>query len=181
MSCATAKKTVVTKKYSCDILELPEYLTQQAGEGLHIKKITPAWLVFEQGEPSKTDYKMIPVNNSVEFDHLKELPGWEPVLVFGEFVLMSAPQGTPFTMAMDKQVTMVKLSFMRTMYIVRFLLAFAGLVFAVAGIAQYAASKPWLAVLSAVLSAALALFGVLELLPLIRLQKSIRRLAGKDA
>ena len=75
MSCATAKKTVVTKKYSCDILELPEYLTQQAGEGLHIKKITPAWLVFEQGEPSKTDYKMIPVNNSVEFDHLKELPG----------------------------------------------------------------------------------------------------------
>ena len=60
-------------------------------------------------------------------------------------------------------------------------LAFAGLVFAVAGIAQYAASKPWLAVLSAVLSAALALFGVLELLPLIRLQKSIRRLAGKDA
>ena len=63
----------------------------------------------------------------------------------------------------------------------RFLLAFAGLVFAVAGIAQYAASKPWLAVLSAVLSAALALFGVLELLPLIRLQKSIRRLAGKDA
>ena len=87
--------STVTKNYTCDILELPDYLSQQAKQGLMIKKITPSRLYFTQDTPAELDYKIIPVNNNTEFDHLKELPGWTPLFNYGEFVLLSAPAGTP--------------------------------------------------------------------------------------
>ena len=89
--------STVTKNYTCDILELPDYLSQQAKQGLMIKKITPSRLYFTQGAPAELDYKIIPVNNNTEFDHLKELPGWTPLLNYGEFVLLSAPAGCDST------------------------------------------------------------------------------------
>ena len=61
--------STVTKNYTCDILELPDYLSQQAKQGLMIKKITSARLYFTQGDPAELDYKIIPVNNNTEFDH----------------------------------------------------------------------------------------------------------------
>ena len=159
--------STVTKNYTCDILELPDYLSQQAKQGLMIKKITPSRLYFTQGAPA-------------EFDHLKELPGWTPLLNYGEFVLLSAPAGTPFTMAVDSNITRVKLSFMRTMHIIRLILACAGVGFSAAIFLRYLSSRSWLCIDGALFGVTLAVFAVLELLPLIRLQRSINRLSGKD-
>ena len=47
--------STVTKNYTCDILELPDYLSQQAKQGLMIKKITPSRLYFTQGDPAELD------------------------------------------------------------------------------------------------------------------------------
>lgn len=169
--------SLVTKRFSGDLLELPDYLSQQVKNGLYIKKISSAWLIFEQSEPADLEYKIVPVNNSGELDHLKALAGWTAVLTVGEFVLICAQPGTPFNMVLDNDIMLVKLSFMRTMYVVRFLLATLGLVFSILGIFEYSTRIPWLSVFAGILSALLIIFGMLELFPLIRLQKSMRRLA----
>ena len=172
--------STVTKNYTCDILELPDYLSQQAKQGLMIKKITSARLYFTQDTPAELDYKIIPVNNNTEFDHLKELPGWTPLLNYGEFVLLSAPAGTPFTMAVDSNITRVKLSFMRTMHVIRLFLACIGVGFSAAIFLRYFVVHSWLCLIGVLFGITLAVFAVMELLPLIRLQRSLNRLSGKD-
>ena len=94
--------------------------------------------------------------------------------------MLSAPAGTPFTMAVDSNITRVKLSFMRTMHIIRLILACAGVGFSAAIFLRYLSSRSWLCIAGALFGVTLAVFAVLELLPLIRLQRSINRLSGKD-
>ena len=79
-------------------------------------------------------------------------------------------------MVEDKSLTLVKLSFMRTMYIVRLTLATAGALFSILGIIQYIPRNVSLALLSAVLLAVLVFFLLRELFPLLRLIKSIKKL-----
>ena len=43
--------STVTKNYTCDILELPDYLSQQAKQGLMIKKNHPLQAVFHPRRP----------------------------------------------------------------------------------------------------------------------------------
>lgn len=172
--------STIKKRFSCDLLELPQYLKEQASQGLFLLKITRNSLVFSQGEPEDLDFNIVPANSAVEFDQIKALEGWEPLISYGEFIIIYAPTGTPFTLASDKSVTMVKLSFMRTMYIIRFSLAVAGAVFSALGIVQYCTYNTPMTVLAAVLLVSLIIFGTLELLPLIRLVRSIKRLQGKD-
>lgn len=170
----------ITKPYNLDIFELPAYLSKQSSSGLHVIKITRNRIVFKQGEPQQYDYNILPINNSLELDRIKELSGWEPVTFFGEFGLLRAPKGTPLTVVMDENLTLVKLSFMRTMYIIRLSLAIAGALFSVLGIIQYIPINPSLALLSAVLLAALIFFGLRELFPLLRLIKSIKKFRKGD-
>ncbi len=172
--------SIIKKRFSCDILDLPEYLKNQAAQGLFLKKITRNRLVFQLEQPKDLDFNIIPVNNSVEFDQIKALDGWEPIATLGEFVIIFAPAGTPFTVASDKNVTLVKLRFMRTMYIIRFALASAGAAFSVLGILQYCTYHLPLTLLSVFLFVALVFFGTLELLPLLRLMRSIKKLQGKE-
>ncbi|MBR3751319.1 MAG: DUF2812 domain-containing protein [Clostridia bacterium] len=166
----------INKPYNYDIFELPAYLSKQSADGLHVHKISRNYISFKQGEPKQYDYNILPINNSTELDSIKELSGWEPVLFFGEFCLLRAPQGTPFTVVADTRLTLVKLSFMRTMYIIRLSLAIMGALFSVIGIIQYWHVSPTLTVISAVLLPVLIFFGLRELFPLLRLIKSIKKL-----
>ena len=168
----------VTKRLTCDILDLPAYLSSQSEQGLHVKKLTGNRIIFEQGEGKSYDYNIIPVNNSHEFDRLYDMQGWSIILTYGEFVLIRAPKGTPLTLVIDDNVTLVKLSFMRTMYIIKLALSALGSFFSLLGIVNYFTNNPWLCALSAVMHAILIVYSIKELMPMIRVIKSIKKLEG---
>ena len=170
----------ITKRLTCDILDLPDYLSAQSEQGLHVKRLTGNRIIFEQGESQSYDYNIIPVNNSDEFDRLYDMQHRSIVLTYGEFVLIRAPKGTPLSMPLDKSVTMVKLSFMRTMYVVRMVLFAAGSLFSLLGIIQYISTNTLLFALSVLLHVILVLFGMHELSPMVRVMKSIKKLEKKD-
>lgn len=172
-------KVYVAKGRHTDLLKLPEYFAEQAKRGKFVTQITSLWFIFEVREPAEIEYNLIPINNHDEFEQIQQLEGWQYITMGSDFALIYAPVGTPLSLVCDQDTLLVKLNYMRVMYVLRFLLAVGGLAFSLLAIYQYWFSARWLSICAIVLSALLLLFASFELVPLLQLQRSMKNLQNK--
>ncbi len=169
------EKQIIRSRFSVSMAALPKYLSQQARKGLFFKNLNAFWLCFEKGEPQNLDYKLVPINNDDEYEQIKNLEGWTIVRIKWGLAIICAPENTPFILPQDHKILMMKLSYMRTMYLIRFLIAVSGLAFSLTAVSQWRGNK-FMFTLAIVLSVLLFGFAFFELYPLLRLQMSIRNM-----
>lgn len=159
-----------------DLQKLPAQLADMALKGYRLRHIDIFALYFEPAQPERLEFRVLVINNSAELDEAYRLDGWRLVNYSGGFAIVCAPPGTPFTVVNNPAVMLKKLYFMRTLSLVRLVIAAIGLALVLPAMLNPGEHAFFVNLVLYLLAGVLAGFLTSEFFPLIRLQIIISRM-----